>query len=434
VRRLVTALAAVVLLASCTDDEPASDAAASTTETTVAESTTTTEPLAVGSLDAIDLRLELVAELDEPIALAARPGSPDLYIAEKGGRVRLIEVEDDDDNTGTTETTETTEPPDEPDDGKVDTSKYREQRTPLLDISDEVINEGERGLLGMTFSSDGRKLYLDYTRQPDGATVVVEYTLGDSKRIDKATRREILEVEQPLDTHNGGQLVIGPDGYLYIALGDGGDGDPSANAQDTSTLLGSILRIDPEAGSEDGPAYGIPPGNPFAEGEDGKPEIWLYGVRNPWRFTFDTLTGDLWVGDVGEDAYEEIDLLPAVGGFDAGRGDNLGWNEMEGTHPFDGGENPPGGVLPLFEYGRDQGCSVIGGYVYRGEEIPDLEGTYLYADFCGTGLRGLQIDRGTIIDEREWAVNAAEPHSLGQGDDGEVYLLLAGGQVWKVVA
>jgi glucose/arabinose dehydrogenase len=237
-----------------------------------------------------------------------------------------------------------------------------------------------------------------------------------------------------LESHNGGQLVIGPDGYLYIALGDGGDGGPAANGQDTSTLLGSILRIDPEAGSKDGPAYGIPPGNPFSEGEEGKPEIWLYGVRNPWRFTFDTLSGDLWVGDVGEDAYEEIDLLPAVGGFDAGRGDNLGWNEMEGTHPFDGGENPPGGVLPLFEYGRDQGCSVIGGYVYRGEEIPDLQGTYLYADFCSTGLRGLQIDRGTIIDSREWAVNAAEPHSLGQGDDGELYLLLAGGQVLKVVA
>ena len=430
----VTALAAVALLASCTDDGPAADDPSSTTETTVAETTTTTEPLAAGTLDAVELELELAAELDEPIALAARPGSPDLYIAEKGGRVRLIEVEDEDANTGTSSST-TTEPPDEGEGLKVDTDVYQEQRTPLLDISDDVINEGERGLLGMTFSSDGRKLYLDYTRQPDGHTVIVEYTLGDSQRIDRASRRELLVVEQPFDDHSGGQLVIGPDGYLYIGLGDGGSqGEASGNGQDTSTLLGSILRIDPEGGGGDGPAYHIPPGNPFADGEDGKPEIWLYGVRNPWRFTFDTVTGDLWVGDVGADDFEEIDRLPATGGFDAGRGDNLGWNEMEGTHPFEGGENPPGGVLPIFEYGRDQGCAVIGGYVYRGQKIPALQGTYLYTDSCGTGLRGLQTDRGVIIDERAWALDAREAYSFGQDDAGELYLLLAGGQVLKVEA
>ena len=251
--------------------------------------------------------------------------SLDLYIAEKGGRVRLIEVEEDQFGDDEGELT------------------YELQTTPLLDISDEVINEGERGLLGMAFSSDGRKLYLDYTRQPDGHTVVVEYTLGDGKRIDDDSRREVLFVEQPFANHNGGHLAVGPDGYLYISLGDGGaGGDPLGHGQDTATLLGSILRIDPEGGTEDGPAYAIPPGNPFADGEDGAPEIWLYGARNPWRFSFDTATGDLWIGDVGQDEYEEIDRLPADGGFDAGKGANLGWNEMEGTHPYDGGENPDG--------------------------------------------------------------------------------------------
>ena len=177
-----------------------------------------------------------------------------------------------------------------------------------------------------------------------------------TRSIDKSSRRELLFVEQPYSNHNGGQLVVGPDGFLYIGLGDGGDGgDPHGHGQDTSTLLGSILRIDPEEGSEDGPAYAIPPGNPFADGEDGAPETWLYGVRNPWRFTFDTANGDLWVADVGQNEWEEINRLPAVNGFEAGRGANLGWNEMEGTHSFDGGENPAGGVLPIFEYDHDAG-------------------------------------------------------------------------------
>ena len=199
----------------------------------------------------------------------------------------------------------------------------------------------------MSFSTDGRKLYLDYTRAPDGYTVIVEYELGDRATIDDDTRRELLVVEQPFANHNGGQLAIGPDGFLYIGLGDGGDGgDPFGHGQDTATLLGSILRIDPEAGTEEGPAYGIPTGNPFADGDGGQPEIWLYGVRNPWRFTFDSATGDLWVADVGQDEYEEVNRLPAASGFDAGQGDNLGWAEMEGTHSYEGGENPDGGVLP----------------------------------------------------------------------------------------
>ena len=416
-RRLAAAVAALAMLGGCTDDDPPEDTSSSTSTSAPDSTTSSTAPPVEATLDSIQLGIEEIAELDEPVAFAARPGSPDLYIAEKGGRVRLIVVEEDEPGEG---------------EGK---PTYQLQTTPLLDISDEVINEGERGLLGMAFSSDGRKLYLDYTRQPDGHTVVLEYTLGDGKQIDDDSRRELLFVEQPFANHNGGHLAVGPDGYLYVSLGDGGDGgDPFGHGQDTTTLLGSILRIDPEGGAEGGPAYAIPPGNPFADGEDGAPEIWLYGARNPWRFSFDTATGDLWVADVGQDELEEINRLPAAGGFDAGQGDNLGWDQMEGTHAFDGGENPPGAVLPIFEYGRDQGCSVIGGYVYRGEDIPGLQGTYLYSDFCGSGVRGLQVDGDTVIDSRTWDLAIDQEYSFGQGDDGELYVLLAGGRVVKLVA
>jgi len=155
-------------------------------------------------------------------------------------------------------------------------------------------------------------------------------------------------------------------------------------------------------------------------------------VRNPWRFTFDTATGDLWVADVGQNSYEEIDRLPAAGGFEAGKGANLGWNELEATHPYDGGENPPGGVLPIFEYGRDAGCSITGGYVYRGDDIPALQGAYVYADYCSPGVRGLQVDGDTVIDSRTLDLPVGQLYSFGQGDDGELYLLLSSGPVLKL--
>ena len=405
----------VGVLASCSgseDDPPV--VGVDTTPTTAPAVATTTAAPASGTLGTVELATVEVGELDEPTALAPRPGSPDLYIAEKGGRVRLIKT--------------TTNP-------TTDAVTYQVQRTPLLDLSDDVINEGERGLLGMAFSSDGRKLYLDYTRQPDGHTIVVEYQLGDRDSIDRASRRELLTVEQPFANHNGGQLVIGPDGFLYVGLGDGGSGgDPGGNGQNPKTLLGSILRIDPEAGGADGRAYGIPSGNPFADGEQGAPETWLYGVRNPWRFTFDSVTGDLWVADVGQDEFEEVDRLPASGGFDAGKGANLGWSEMEATHPFEGGENPAGAVLPIFEYGRDAGCSITGGYVYRGDDIPALTGAYLYADFCSRGVRGLQLAGETVIDARTWDLPVEQVQSFGQGDDGELFVLLASGPVLRLTA
>jgi glucose/arabinose dehydrogenase len=303
----------------------------------------------------------------------------------------------------------------------------------VLDLSDEVIDQGERGLLGLAFSSDGRDLYVNLTAEPDGRTLVLQYTLGDRTTVDLDSRRQLLEVEQPAANHNGGHLALGPDGYLYVGLGDGGGaGDPDGNGQDPSTLLGSILRIDPQGATDEEP-YAVPAGNPFADGADGAPEVWLYGVRNPWRFSFDSVTGDLWVADVGQGEWEEITRLPANGGFEAGRGANLGWDRMEGTHEFEG-PNPAGAVLPLHEYSHDDGsCSITGGFQYRGTAMAELRGSYLFADYCTPGVRAIQLDVNTVIAERTWDVVGQGVVSFGEDQDGELFVLLESGPVLKLV-
>lgn len=409
------ALVAAVALAACTGergDDADEGAEPDPTTTTVGE-TTTSAPAVEPTLDEVAISLQEIAAVENPVALAARPSSRDLYVAEKGGRVLRIEV--------------TTS-------GRDQTPRYQLQRTPVLDISDEVIDRGEQGLLGLAFSTDGRRLYVDYTAQPDGRTMVVEHTLGDRDTVERGSRRVLLEVEQPYANHNGGHVVVGRDGFLYIGLGDGGDaGDPHGHGQDPSTLLGTILRIDPLAPTGDLP-YAIPAGNPFADGEDGAPEVWLYGVRNPWRFSFDRSNGDLWVADVGQNAWEEITWLPATSGFDAGRGANLGWNEVEGTHEFEG-DNPDGAVLPVHEYPHEDGvCSITGGFVYRGPAIPALQGSYLYADFCAAGLRAIQVHDGAVLAERAWPdLGGPQIQSFGEDGDGELFVLSAAGPVLKVV-
>ena len=221
----------------------------------------------------------------------------------------------------------------------------------------------------------------------------------DGEEADMSTRRRLMDVPDFASNHNGGDLAVGPDGFLYFAMGDGGGGgDPEDTGQNPDDLLGALLRIDPEAGSAAGPPYAVPDANPFKNG-GGAPEVWAYGLRNPWRFSFDRATGDLWIGDVGQDAFEEIDLLPRASG--GGRGANLGWSEMEGVEPYEGGREPPGHVRPIFTYGRDGGgCSVTGGFVYRGAAIPPLQGTYVYGDYCIGELRGLLVENGAVADER----------------------------------
>ncbi len=308
------------------------------------------------------VKLTLVATPVNGTAIAQRAGDAGIYLTEQAGTVRVVRG------------------------GKM-------APTPVLDISADVSqNGGEQGLLGLAFAPDGAHLYLDYTDR-SGTTQVVEYAMR-ARTVVTSSRRVVLSVAQPQSNHNGGQLVFGPDGMLYIALGDGGGaGDrgtghaAGGNAQSLATLLGKILRIDPTPHGTS--SYTVPPDNPFVGQPGARGEIWSYGLRNPWRFTFDSQTGDLWIGDVGQDAWEEIDHAAAVDGRDAGRGVNFGWNRLEGTHPFSG-TAAASSEPPVFEYSHDDGsCSVTGGYVYRGRAIAALRGMYVFTDYCTGAIRAL---------------------------------------------
>lgn len=375
--------------------------------------------LATGRLNLDDVRVQLtpVAELDQPVALTRRQSTSTLYVAEKAGRVRAIQVAPGTDENGNPSIV------------------YSVETCCVLDISGEVDANGERGLLGLAFSTDGRKLYAYFTSR-DGSIHIIEHQM-EGDRTQANTRRELLSLPHPRPNHNGGQLEVGPDGFLYIGVGDGGgSGDPDGNGQNPHTLYGKILRIDPE-GSAAQP-YSVPPDNPYAPGSPdesfGRPEVWLYGARNPWRFSFDRATADLWVGDVGQNRVEEVDLLRSDGSG-AGAGANLGWNLMEGSRRFTGSESPPGHVPPVFEYTHEGGgCGVIGGYVYRGANLPDLAGTYFYGDTCLGRIDGLLTRDGAVLDQAELGAQVPENTlaSFGQDNDGELYVLSLGGEVYRI--
>jgi glucose/arabinose dehydrogenase len=336
--------------------------------------------------------------------MTARPGTSTLYVTEQVGRVRTITV---------------------------DRGTYTLQPASLLDLHDEVGAGGERGLLGIAFSTDGGTLSTYFT-DTDGKIHVVRWRM-DGDRVDTASRTDLLVLDHARVNHNGGQLQTGPDGFLYLGIGDGGGGgDPDHNGQNPSTLYGKILRIDPLHDGTGGRPYAIPPGNPFANG-GGAPEVWLYGARNPWRFSFDP-AGDLWVADVGQDEVEEIDRLPAADGG-AGRGANLGWNQMEGSRPYNGGTPPPGSILPIFEYTHDNGsCSVIGGSVYHGTKVPALTGVYLYGDYCIGDVRGLLTDGATVVDDESLGASVDMLTSFGVDDSGELYAFSQGGAMYAITA
>lgn len=292
--------------------------------------------------------------------------------------------------------------------------------TAALDITDRVRSRGsEEGLLGMAPDPANQlHLYLYYSASDPRRSVVSRFTLSpDHYTADPDSELVILEVAQPFSNHNGGQLAFGPDGYLYIGLGDGGSaGDPQGNGQDASTLLGSILRIDVSRATAERP-YSIPPDNPFADG-GGRGEIWAYGLRNPWRFSFDRDTGDLWAGDVGQNRWEEIDLIR--------RGGNYGWNVLEGNHCFRPSSNcrREGMAPPVWEYSLDgEPCSIIGGYVYRGSAIPWLRGAYVYGDFCSGNVFGLRYVDGEVVDHRQLADTDLRIMSFAEDNSGELYLL-----------
>jgi glucose/arabinose dehydrogenase len=346
------------------------------------------------SLAAVRIRLVEVATLQQPLALAVRSGDPALYVAQKTGKVIAIR------------------------DGIVDP-------IPMLDLTEQVSLGGEQGLLGLAFSPDGREAYVNFT-DTNGDTHVTAYAVREG-RADAASRRDVLFVDQPYSNHNGGNLAFGPDGYLYIGLGDGGSGgDPHGNGQSLSTPLGKMLRIEPTS-SGDRP-YRIPADNPFVGHADARPEIWAYGLRNPWRYSFDRLTGDLWIGDVGQSAWEEVDLQPS----DSAGGENYGWNRMEGDHSYGGASPPAEAVGPVYEYSHDHGCVVTGGYVYRGKAIPDLVGAYVFADFCAGAIEAVQIESGRVIDHRTLGPVVPSLSSFGEDADGELYAMSLDGGLYRL--
>jgi glucose/arabinose dehydrogenase len=296
---------------------------------------------------------------------------------------------------------------------------------PALDLRGEVSQGSEQGLLGLAFSPDGGFLYVNYT-DPNGDTNVDEFAFRAGRAV-LDTRRRVLFVDQPFPNHNGGNLAFGPDGYLYIGLGDGGSGgDPYGNGQSLKTLLGKMLRIEPRpSGSK---PYGIPPDNPFVGRRGARPEIWALGLRNPWRYAFDRDTGDLWIGDVGQDTVEEVDRQPAG----SKEGLNYGWNRLEGTHPYEGSP-PRRAVSPVYEYPHEGGvCAVTGGYVYRGQAIPALVGAYLFADTCAGWIRAFRLVDGKAGDVADLGLSAGSPVSFGEGPNGELYVLSLGGPVYRI--
>ena len=325
--------------------------------------------------------------------------------------------------------------------------------SPLLNICHQVhqpkMPGDERGLLGFAlhpqFSKNGR-IFVNYVNKED-STVISEYEVDPKTIIANAKKEKIiLKFQQPYSNHNGGQLAFGPDGFLYIAVGDGGyAGDPHDNGQNIETIFGTILRIDVDRT----PPYEIPVDNPFLNEKRAKGEIWCYGLRNAWRFSFDAETGDLYIGDVGQSSWEEIDYLPAIS-----PGANFGWNKMEGAHCYPPGEDceKEGLVLPIFEYPNNanymktligwdqndaQGCSVTGGYVYRGSQIPELYGHYIFGDYCTGKVWSFTVKNGASQNYEEWKINGLEEDlylsSFGEDGKGELYIVNHTGSIYKLV-
>jgi hypothetical protein len=339
-----------------------------------------------------------------PVAMAQHPVSDDLYIVEKTGHVRALRG------------------------GLV------LDPVDVLDLSGETNPIGlEQGLLGLAFAPDGAHLYVNLT-DDEGHTHVLEFAVVDGVA-DPATRREVLVVEQPLANHNGGSVAFGPDGLLYLGLGDGGGGgDPAYTGQSTDALLGKMLRIDPRP-TDDAP-YAIPADNPFvddAPGSDRRPEIWAYGLRNPWKFSFDAATGDLWIADVGQSAWEEINVARA----DSAGGENYGWNHMEGFalhtgRPAGAGE-PDDHHRPLTVYPNGDGrCSITGGFVYRGTAIAGLQGAYVYGDWCEGLIRWVREVDGEVVAEGDLGLTVPLLTSFGQDHEGELYAISMLGAVLQL--
>lgn len=333
------------------------------------------------------------ADVSSPVDLAWRDGDPALYVVQQDGVIQQL----------------------------VDGAP-----TPVLDISDLISRGGEQGLLGLAFSPAGDHAYINFT-DVEGNTVVAELTVSeDGTAFDRDNMRTVLQIEQPYGNHNGGDLLFGPDGMLYIPTGDGGSGgDPEGRAQNPAELLGKLLRIDPTPSGELG--YTVPDDNPFVGVEGTRPEIWSFGLRNPWRVSFDPETGDLWIADVGQGSIEEIDVAPAIDGLDAGRGLNFGWNAYEGDAVFDDGIVVEAHHGPIHTYDHATGgCSISGGVRARGDGAGSLVGWYVFADYCSGVVTALEIlgegpaiTAGRTVD----LATSSSVTAVVSGPDGAVYVL-----------
>jgi glucose/arabinose dehydrogenase len=352
------------------------------------------------------LTTELVARgFSSPLDLQTPPGDRQrLFVVEQGGRIRIVRG------------------------GAI-------VQAPFLDISGRIRSGGEQGLLGLAFHprfSENGRFFVNYTDR-NGDTHISEFRTSTNPDLaDPASERELLFVDQPFDNHNGGGLAFGNDGFLYIGLGDGGSGgDPFRNGQNLGTALGKMLRIDVDRGNP----FAVPGDNPFVSRGGALPSIWAYGLRNPFRFSFDRATGDLYIGDVGQGRQEEID----IGLVSRRGGENYGWNVMEGSlcYPSGNGCDRTGLVLPVAEYSHADGCSVTGGYVYRGCRMPGYAGTYFYADYCTALVRSFRFQGGQATDARDWSAPLGRgldnPTSFGVDAFGEIYIVDYDGEVYKIV-
>jgi glucose/arabinose dehydrogenase len=353
------------------------------------------------------VRLVEVGEFEQPLYVTQPPGGElDLYVVEKTGRIMRV----------------------------LSGGARPVRAEPFLDLRGEVSTGSEQGLLSGAFAPDFTRsghLYVNFT-DTEGDTRIQEFRTDpdDPSRADPASRRELLRIEQPFDSHNGGLLLFGPDDQLYVGTGDGGSaGDPMRNAQDLSTLLGKILRIDPDP--EGGRPYGIPSSNPFVDEPGARGEIYSYGLRNPWRFSFDRVGGALSIGDVGEDSVEEVDLVSRS----EGRGANFGWSAFEGDERFNDDQDASGAIPPVLTYPLDDACSVTGGYVVRDEALTSLYGRYLYGDFCVGELRSFVARPGKrASDDRPLGVTVPQLSSFGQDNRGRIYAMSLNGPVYRLAA
>ena len=369
-----------------------------TVPATAAPATTTTAPAPPPDVGDPSVSSERVTTVDGPVDLAVRPDDTALYLVEQGGRLIRHDPATDESST-------------------------------VLDLGGRLSDGNEQGFLGVAFAPSGDLAYVNFTDRA-GETVIAEFAVGPEGGFDSGSEREILRVVQPSSNHNAGDLEFGSDGMLYIPLGDGGSsGDPQRFASDPRSLLGSVLRIDPTP-SGDRP-YTIPPDNPFADGGEGAPEVWSWGLRNPWKIAFDPVTDDLWIADVGQNEFEEVNRVAPTGELGAGWGVNFGWSAFEGTAPFNADVSGEGTTPPVLTYGRDDGCSISGGVPYRGAAIPELEPAYVYSDFCGGRIWALDLAGGRVL---TLLTGFDQVTAVRAGPDDELYVLEHSGGVHRLTA